>query len=88
MRQSQTVGNHSQDLDTADIIFINDYCHYIRWLGFLHAYGNEQQHGPGDDLIAIYVEMMRLPSWKKSEGAHFAFYDAHPGFYQGGCPPY
>ena len=73
-------------LDEADIIFVYDYCHYIHWLGFVHSMSPEEEEptrGPGDPLVAVYNEMLKMPEWKKFDGGHFVFYDSHPGFYQG-----
>lgn len=78
-----------QDLDEADIIYVYDYCHYTYWLGFVHGLHykpSENNTGPGDDLVASYTEMMKLPQWKKSDGGLFALYDPHPGFFQGEPP--
>jgi len=75
-------------LEEADVIFVYDYCHYIVWLGHAHAYGSGERDepGPGDHLTANYVEMMKLPTWKKTDGSQFTFYETqglpmvHPAF--------
>ena len=75
-----------QVLEEADIIFVYDYCHYIHWLGYAHGLREDEfdiQEGPGDILLALYSEMMKMPVWKKFNGGQFALYDPHPGFFQG-----
>ena len=75
-----------QDLNEADIIYVYDYCHYIHWLGHAHGLTGKEweiETGPGDRLVALYKAMMKLPLWQRSQGGNFAFYDPHPGFFQG-----
>lgn len=40
------------NIDEADVVFVNTYCYYIWWLGWVHTKGREPDQTPGDYLIA------------------------------------
>ena len=43
------------DINEADIVFVDSYCYYIWWLGWVHTKGREHQDTPGDYLVAAFT---------------------------------
>lgn len=41
----------TEDIESADLIFVYDYCYYTWWLAHVHSLGRENRDTPGDYLI-------------------------------------
>lgn len=41
----------TDDLESASVIFVYDYCYYIWWLAHVHSLGRERRDTPGDYLV-------------------------------------
>ena len=39
--------HYTGDLDTAEIVLVNDYCYYMWWLEWVRKYGGAGYHTPG-----------------------------------------
>ena len=76
-----------EEINNADIVFVDDYCHYHHWLGHLHQHDRRYDNTPGDALEAAYNELIGLPRWQRAGGTDFVFFDSHPGFRCGKAAP-
>lgn len=65
------------------MVFVNDYCLYMKWLGHLHSYGHKVISLSSFALDLAYEQILASDRWKKNHGADFVFYDPHPGFRNG-----
>lgn len=83
---------HSQyfeeDVSAADIVYVDDFCYYIRWLAHCHSHlaSPETQpllNWPGESLNAAYDALLASPRWQLRQGADFVFYESHSGFRMG-----
>ena len=73
-------GHFTTDLNTADLVFVNDYCYYIHWLSNVHDYGDKGKTLHAFALNLAYARLLQHPRWKVNQGKDFIFYDSHPGF--------
>ena len=75
----------TEDVEEADIIFVADYCYYIKWLAHMHTLGAvpDDGQGPGDVLVELYDRMLASPRWQRHWGSGYAFFDGHSGFQTG-----
>ena len=39
---------NTYDINEADVVFVNSYCYYIWWLGWVHTKGREHKETPGE----------------------------------------
>ncbi len=76
-------GHFTDDVDTADIVLVDDYCLYMKWLGHLHSYGHTPTSLASFALNLAYDQILASKRWKLNHGADFIFYDPHPGFRDG-----
>lgn len=54
--RSQAIQNSkclSDDIDTASVIYVYDYCYYVWWLAHVHSLGRDRRDTPGDYLIKV-----------------------------------
>lgn len=54
LRKSELV---TKDINDADLVFVDSYCYYMWWLGWIHTRGREHSDSPADHLIAAYQSM-------------------------------
>ncbi|KAK9822652.1 hypothetical protein WJX81_003745 [Elliptochloris bilobata] len=80
-------GSSVETIDEADVVYVYDYCYHMRALADHHAQKHwwlKDQYNPertvGKHLMSSYRAMMVLPRWRRSGGADFVFFHAHPGF--------
>ena len=75
----RTSGHFTEDLEQADLVFVDDYCLQMKWLAQVHSYGHQ-------DTVAAYAldmaydVMIESHRWQRHHGADFIFFDSHPGF--------
>ena len=75
--------HYHSNWEDADIVFVDDYCLYTKWLADVHSFGREQPTLAGHALDLAYELLLASPRWQRHHGADFALYDAHPGFRAG-----
>ncbi|DBA72311.1 TPA: hypothetical protein ACH3X2_010556 [Trebouxia sp. C0005] len=76
------------DVEQADIVYINDFCYYIRWLAFSHSHlaspeTQEMLDWPGESMNAAYDALLASPRWQRNQGSDFVLYESHSGFRMG-----
>lgn len=76
-------GHYTADIDSADLVYVDDYCLYLQWLAHVHSFGVQQPSTFGSALYIAYSNMVASPRWQSKNGADFVFYDSHPGFRSG-----
>ena len=85
-------GHYHPDLEEADIVYVDDYCYYSKWLAHVHTVltvRSDFDNTPGDVLVALYDKMLATPRWQRNWGADYVFFDGHSGFQFGKAgPPY
>ena len=75
--------HYAADWQEADIIYVDDYCLYTKWLADVHSFGRDQATMAGQALDLAYDNLLASPRWQVNKGADFVFYDAHPGYRAG-----
>ena len=43
----------TDDMESADLVYVYDYCYYTWWLAHAHSMGRELNETPGDHLIKV-----------------------------------
>ena len=72
-------GLAAPDLESADVVWVDDYCYLSWWLGAAHS-KEGMDPNPGDHLVRLYEEMVQLPRWLRNNGSDFVFFQPHPGW--------
>eukprot|EP00884_Botryococcus_braunii_P001170 jgi/Botrbrau1/11053/Bobra.92_2s0024.1 len=77
-----TQGLNVKDPDSADIIYVHDYCYKMWWLARVHSrpVSEEDESRPGNVLLELYKHMMDGDLWKRHNGSNFVFFQSHTGF--------
>ena len=71
--------HYTVDLDSADLVYVDDYCLNMRWLAQVHSFNHEETVS-AYALNMAYDLMLRSPRWQRNSGSDYIFYDSHPGF--------
>ena len=75
--------HYAANWEEADIVFVDDYCLYTKWLADVHSVGRDRPTLAGQALDLAYDLLLASPRWRRNFGADFALYDAHPGYRAG-----
>lgn len=75
--------HYTSNLEEADIVYVDDYCLYTKWLADVHSVGRDRPTLAGQALDLAYDLLLASPRWQRNYGADFALYDAHPGYRAG-----
>ena len=43
----------TDDIDTASVVYVYDYCYYVWWLAHVHSRGREHMRTPGDFMMKV-----------------------------------
>ena len=46
-------GCETDDIESADLVYVYDYCYYTWWLAHAHSMGRDKRDTPGDHLIKV-----------------------------------
>ena len=81
-----------EDLHSADVVFVYDYCYTLNWLANLHVSYSEMPNLPqynleedeyGAALLKLYDHIAALPAYQEHQGSNFVIYQGHTGFATG-----